>query len=174
VQICIKFGAGETFVPRVQIWVPPVRRRCPRRAHLAAHHCHVAATRRARTLNALSGPRASVFTAPRRSERPRSDRLSELPRLAPSRPRRRRCPKPRRRPCPKLVDVRLSPLSRDSSTVSVTRALLSPFFIRGASSSRPLPPPHRKTVAGHHSPTSSEKRRRRANFLTLTVDEELR
>jgi hypothetical protein len=74
--------------------------------------CHV--PRRTRALNALSGPRAGVPTAPRRS-----DWLSEPPRLAPSRPRRRCCPKPRRRPCLKLVAVRPSPPSRDSSTVSV-------------------------------------------------------
>jgi hypothetical protein len=68
--------------------------------------------------------------------------LSQLPRAASpclSRPRRHRCPKPCRR------HVRIPPLSsrptlsRASSTVSIARALLSPFFICGASTS-PSPP----------------------------------
>jgi hypothetical protein len=42
-------------------WVPPVRRRTPRRARLAARHCHVATTcqRRSRALRPLSGPRVA-------------------------------------------------------------------------------------------------------------------
>jgi hypothetical protein len=73
-----------------------------------------------------------------------SDRLSEIadvasPRLAPSRLRRHHWPKPRH--C--RVRIQTSSghptSSRASFTVSVARALDSPFFIRGASSS-PSPP----------------------------------
>jgi hypothetical protein len=164
------FSSGGIFnSENVDEWVPPVRRRCPRRACLVARRCRVAATCRAHALNALSGPRAGVLTAPHRS-----DQLSEPPRLALSRPRRRRCLKPRRRPCLKLINVRLSPPSRDLSTVSVARALLSPFSSVEHRAHLPLPPLRRRTAAGHRSPTSSEKRHHRAGFLTLTVDEELR
>jgi hypothetical protein len=67
----------ELFLSRVNFnseiadeWAPPVRRRAPRRASVAARHCHMAATRR----TARPRLKAAVGTACRASRQPRPSR----------------------------------------------------------------------------------------------------
>jgi hypothetical protein len=94
-----RFSSGVILIRKTLTkWVPPVRRRCLRWAHLAARHCRVAATCHACALNVMSGPRAGVPTAPRRSD------------CAPFRPHRRRCPNLLASPRP--VPTTPSPLSK--------------------------------------------------------------
>jgi hypothetical protein len=94
-----QFSSGVILIRKTLTkWVPPVRRRCLRWAHLAARHCRVAATCHACALNVMSGPRAGVPTAPRRSD------------CAPFRPHRRRCPNLLASPRP--VPTTPSPLSK--------------------------------------------------------------
>jgi hypothetical protein len=125
------------------------------------HHADAAVLSRCRD----SAPR--VPTARLAPIAPSRSPLAQLPRLAHPSHAVARSEADRR--CPAASAI------ASMTTVSVARALLSPFFIRGASSSpSPSPPHRRRTTAGHRSPTSSEKRSRRAGFLLLTVDEELR
>jgi hypothetical protein len=135
---------------------------------LLSRGCHV--PRRARALNVLSGPRAGVPTAPRRSDWSRSDRLSEPPRPVPTAPpplseatppsmsEARHCPAVptvvrfvhgERRPSPPLVVFR--PWS-----VELTSPSLLPI-------AGPLPttiaPPHRKNTGAEpvFSPSPSTR-----------------
>jgi hypothetical protein len=88
-------------------------------------------------------------------------------RLCPNTP----CPAVRARPSHRRCSTASAVVS--TTTVSVARAVPSPFFIRGTSSSPSPPPRHHRTTAGHRSPTSSKGRCRRAGFILLAVDEEL-
>jgi hypothetical protein len=111
------FPSGVNFnSENADDWVPPIRCRAPRRSS---------------ALKALSRPRAGVPTAPFRPRRRRCPN-----RLAPPRLARLDCAvawSDADRRCPATSAV------VSTSTVSVARALLSSFFVRGASSS-PSPP----------------------------------
>jgi hypothetical protein len=96
------------------------------------------------------------------SHAPPPPRPAVSARLCPKTPHPAVRARPSRRCCPAASAV------ASTTTVSVARALPSPFFVRGASSSPPLPPRHCRTTAGHRSPSLSERHRCRAGFLLMS------